>query len=84
MRGNARRRTPPRRPLSDHGLYVLRRIEGTTLGQMAVTLDDALGRPATPRDWRSAEVLVSRGLVHAADGRVRISAAGARVLGRIP
>ena len=47
-----------------------------------VTLEAAIGRPATPRDWRSAEVLVHRGLIEASGGLVRARGGARRVLGR--
>lgn len=71
-----------RRPLGDHTLAVLRAVLGATLGKDPCSLEVALGRPATPRDWRSAELLAARGLIDATEGRVKIRVAGARVLGK--
>lgn len=82
MRGSKVRRRQHHTPLASSTLDVLRLIDASTLGRTAVPLEDALGRPATPRDWRSAEVLVSRGLVQASEGRVRALPAARRVLGR--
>lgn len=82
FRLNKRRR---RRPLGDHTYAVLRAVQDATLGaRSAVPLADALGRPATSRDWSSAAQLVERGLISAHEGSVRIRPDGARVLGRIP
>ena len=76
---------PKRRPLAEHTYSVLRAVQNATLGVPgAVTLEAALQRTPTPRDWRSAALLAERGLISAEGGVVRIRSDGARVLGRIP
>lgn len=55
-----------------------------TLGRSPVTLEVALQRKPTRRDWGAAEHLVERRLITATTGAVKILPAGARVLGRIP